>query len=237
MRYGLAILTALSAASCSDDTEPLSESLVVGASGVIDPNFRTVDDFEHGSFSCDNTSSFIFPVLPDEAGHFAASRFESTADVELCSIRYQLSGPATNAPVECESYLEHEVWVFKSDSGEPDAEPELIETFTVAGGEQLDERSRIVSLDIPNGLPITRLQPGEYLFIAVQMAASGTTASLCISACGSPTPDPNVSWWSNAAEPPFNWARLSDFGIENYYNFVLDVRPYDSANSAPCEGR
>lgn len=237
MRYPLFFSVALLIASCDDDSDPLCGSGVVGATGVIDPSFGTVDDFEYGSFSCDNTSVFVFPVLPDEAGHFAASRFESTADVELCSIRYQLSGPQTDAPIECESYLEHEVWVFKSDSGEPEADPELIEIFTVAGGAQLDERSRIVSLDIPNGLPITRLQPGEYLFIAVQMAAATNTASLCIAACGSPIPEADVSWWSNAAEPPFNWARLSDFGLEAYYSFILDVRPYDAANSAPCEGR
>jgi len=222
--------------ACGEDEAPLCDESVVGATGVIDPNFRTVDDFEYGTFACDNTSLFIFPVLPDEAGHFAASRFESEADVDLCSIRYMLSGPVTNAAIECQSYLEHEVLVFKS-GAEPEASPEVIQTFTVAGGEQLDERVRIVSLDLPNGLPITRLRPDEYLYIAVQMAAGSDTSTMCIAACGAPTPEPGVSWWSNAAEPPFSWARLSDFGIENYYSFVLDVRPYDPDNSAPCEGR
>ena len=66
----------------------------------------------------------VFPVLPDEAGQFAAARMRADQTGAVTSIRYLLL--LSTEQTQCEVDLAHEVWVFKGGAS-PD------ETLSAAG--------------------------------------------------------------------------------------------------------
>lgn len=231
---GFVVLTA-----CGGGTEPLADRLSGGDQWTLSASSTNEGGLVNGALTCDETAGAIHPVVPEEAGHLAAARYRVDEPVHLCTIRYLLAGafdPAGNLS-ECRSHLAHEVLVFKSQDPNPDADPVILHRFEIEGTGELEERARIVSVDMEGGLPILDLEAGDYLYIAVRMTATSIEDFLCIGSCGTPVPPTSVAWWSNAREPPFDWLPLSDFGIEQYYQFALDVRARNSGRDTPCPGR
>jgi hypothetical protein len=200
--------------------------------------FRDPLDTQRGSFSCDDTASVTLPDLPDEVGHFFASRFETTASVDICTIRYALVGGLGGAELRCASYLEHTAVLFKTTSSRPpDRFPDDAIRLNIDGTEDLDDGLRVISYDVEGGQPIMRLDPGEYLYVAVEMVATPDNATMCISSCSAGDFDPETTWLSNSDSEPFAWETLqASSGLDSYYLFLLDVRPPDDTVERPCPG-
>ena len=70
------------------------------------------------------------------------------------------------------------------------------------------------------------LAQGEQLVVSVELAAS-QNRHLCLSRCLDYDAAPGTDWWSNAAQPPYNW---SDLIVDYNFKGALRIQafPVDS---------
>jgi hypothetical protein len=158
----------------------------------------------------------IYPVLPDEAGHYATARLTPVSyPFTITQVAYDLVQP--NGVAQCaDQSLAHQVQLIVSSEDKPSASPSadgsLKETIAVPAGAA---STHTVELSLAN--PIT-LTSGQSLFVSVQLVGSAGK-SLCIGACGEAAAKSDVDYWSNAVAEPFNWADMvGDFGFT--YNYM-----------------
>ena len=156
----------------------------------------------------------IGPVLPDEAGHYAATtlvppRYPFT----VTAISYDLgsnSGP-------CNAGIAHNVLVFKSAAEKPSLRPSAdgpVATLPVAAAA---DANRNISLTLPTAIT---LNTGERLVVAVQLTSAANKA-VCVRAC--PSAHAKQDWWSNATAEPYAWAdMIADFGFAS--QFVIHAK-------------
>jgi len=210
---------------------------VQSAAGLSDTSIEgETSCFEIGSFGCIESFA-LSPVLPEEEGHYAAARFQVDEPSSLCTVRYLLVGDLAGEII-CENFVAHEALIFKGPSEAPPTEiPNDALRFDVAGAD-IRERGRIVSFDRPTNEPLLNLEAGDTFYVAIKMNAGVEGRPMCLSTCQDNSPQPRDSWWSNAAEPPFAWAQLADFGLDLRLKVVLDLRkPQSNGQPAICVGR
>lgn len=167
--------------------------------------------------SCTAPSDTIEAVLPEEAGHYAATRLTpSSYPFRVTSFDYAVGHPPGEA-TDCDGGLAHHVSVYVIDGVVPGASPSsdgsLVASFDIAAEAVVDFRS--IHRDLS---PAVELTTGQSIVIAVQQAAddvSAPTAVSCIAACpGDPSAVPGVDYWSSAAAEPYAWADLvAEFGF------------------------
>ncbi len=151
----------------------------------------------------------VSPILPDEAGHYAATRLTPPAyPFSVTSIEYDLVQPPGN--VQCANQgFEHEVQIYIATDTAPPATPEapvLWDTFPMPPSDPETHTNEISFAD-----PI-QLTAGQHLYVSVQLVGEGEE-SLCIASCAE-TSTAEVDYWSNAAAVPFAWADMvEDFGF------------------------
>lgn len=165
-----------------------------------------------------------YPVLPGEAGHYAATRLRPPSyPFVIRSVAYDLVAPAGVA--QCNAGIAHEVQLYVGGampSASPSSDGSLAETIAVPAG-MTGPHTNELELETP-----VTLEEGEYLYVAIQLAGAGEppTTSLCLGACGEGTAISDVDYWSNATAEPFSWNDMvDDFAFTN--NFM--VRAYGSA--------
>lgn len=159
----------------------------------------------------------IAPILPDEAGHLAATTLTPPSyPFEVTAVAYDLLGTA--AAGACNSTLAHRVDVFVIAGNEPPADPDdavSMVSFDVAADPAATE-SRLVEVELDESIV---LEEGQSLVVAVQMAGDAELAtSVCLQACRDTGGVADLDWWSNAAASPYAWADMvGDFGfISNF---------------------
>ena len=160
---------------------------------------------------------WIFPLLPAEAGHWAATTLTpSNYPFEVQSVAYELTGGAAGG--QCDNSFAHAVAIFSTDVPQPVDAPSLgaqdYVLYPIAEDPAAtDDRLVEIVLDQP-----IVLEDGQSIVVAVEMAAV-EDVSLCIRACRDGN-IPAVDWWSNAADEPFAWADMVvDFGFAS--NFTI----------------
>ena len=163
--------------------------------------------------ACD-TVSLLAPSLPSEAGHYAAKVVTPASyPFSIESIQYSL---LTNSQVlTCSGALEHRVLLFaiEADQGLPATpsanglgyrEYDVPADPSASGGRNID-----ISVPIP-----LILTEGQRAVVAVQFAVQGDE-HICLAECPGPDAIAGTEWWSNTAEPPFQWQDLvSDFNLD-----------------------
>lgn len=157
-------------------------------------------------------------IIPDakEFGHlFAARLTPKTYPFTVTNIRYMLS----RGKDSCANVIAHRVEVYVSSKTTPDNSPTIKATIKVPATSVI-VGSRLVSLTLPT--PI-KLQTGEHIFVAVEMATDATKKVICMDVCDkNGTTDRN--YWSNATKPPYNWATLDSFGMK--VNAMIEALGY-----------
>ncbi len=144
--------------------------------------------------------------LPEEYSHLVAARLTPPAyPFSVTGVRYQIESNA-----ECTTGLAHHVELYVRTNAVPQANPVVRASFEVPAADGAPAVRMIdTSLDEP-----LMLAEGEHLMVAVELpgdAESGLTH--CISMCGDTSSTANRNFWSNAAEAPYSWVELGDFGI------------------------
>ncbi len=162
----------------------------------------------------------VGPVLPAEAGHRVATVLTpSVYPYEVGSIRYELLTPEDTS--SCTSALAHTtelVVIANSDALPPTPGEQMLRfrSYTVPADEGADD-GRAVELTLPSPL---YLAEGEQLVVSVELAAS-QDRHLCISRCLDYDANPGTDWWSNAAQPPYNWSDLIvDYGFKGALRII-----------------
>jgi hypothetical protein len=156
----------------------------------------------------------IVPVPPDELGHWAAGRIDlPDAPYDVTGVVFGLANPSGEATTPCSSSVETVVQLFVSDSPTPPAEPVVI--WSQPPNASSSDRVELVELAVD---PPVRVEPDEHLFVSFQMAGS-SEQFICLYSCtGVPVETSAASWWSQAADPPYDWATLADFDLDGGYN-------------------
>lgn len=164
---------------------------------------------------CD-TPRRVYPLLPDEAGHWAVERLVPEATPTIVEgVQYQLVGPDPDEGPQCRTALPHRVFVTVGPDGAPPAAPSAGERFREFDMRLPDQL--LVGADVVFETPVV-LHAGEALFVGIEMAAQVEDEhSLCLGAC-SDSALVARSYWSNSTDEPFPWGDLvADFGLtENY---------------------
>lgn len=152
----------------------------------------------------------VYPVPPDEIGHWAAGRVElPTRPYDVTAVLFGLA-EVEDETVTCRFDIPMAVQIFVSESTDPPAEPEVL--WEWSGVPPVGDGTDVHMGELPvEGVTV---QEGEEMFVSFQMA--GTSDGLvCLYSCDEhPTAASDVSWWSNATEPPYNWANFTDFGLD-----------------------
>jgi len=184
---------------------------------------------------CPIGSTWSYLPLPDELGQLLAVRLTPTAyPMKVYSVHYPLiQGTAvqmvgsTIMAFSCNANLPHRVEVYVGTSKEPSnspsqstpqSNPHLVASIQVPQPAPLSLTDRNVKVVLPD--PV-ELHDGEYLFVAVEMAAQGSGENLetmCIPACVSntgssvqKTTTPQTNFWSLATHEPYNWKDLDQY--------------------------
>ncbi|MFH1130575.1 MAG: hypothetical protein V1754_04525 [Pseudomonadota bacterium] len=148
---------------------------------------------------------------PSEIGHLAAVRLTPFYyPFTVASVSYSLNGSSGT----CNTGVAHRVEVFVDTTVTPNANPTIAETINVPAGTSAP-LSREVKL--PLTTPI-KLQKGEHIFIAVEMAGDITGLNICLVACASAGPV-DRNYWSNATQAPYAWATMASRGTN--VNFFI----------------
>jgi hypothetical protein len=163
---------------------------------------------------------YVFPLLPAEAGHWAATTLTPPAyPYEVQRVAYELAGGAAGG--QCNNSFAHQVAIFVSDGPQPDDAPSTNAAGYVAypiDEDPVATEARLVELELD--APIV-LEDGQSVVVAVQLTAVGDS-SLCIAACFDTGGVPELDWWSNAVDEPFSWADMvADFGFPS--NFTIQA--------------
>lgn len=155
----------------------------------------------------------VGPVLPDEANHFAATRFAiDDAPFSVESVIYRLRGSTARAG--CSAILPHQtnIFIIPQDAALP-ADPEnqavLHRSYDIPSDENAFD-GRFVEVTLPLPLSVNR---GDAVVVSIQMSATDRE-HLCLEFCGTAPASPNRTFWSNSAASPFDWQDLHvDFGL------------------------
>ncbi len=159
------------------------------------------------------TEDFVFPFLPDEAGHLAATILTPDAyPFEVTRVLYELGGD--NLGGTCNSTLAHHVEVFITPDGVlTDAPSGMAEFVSIDVPEDaMAMGGRTVELELPTPIMLER---GDSIVVAVALEANAdTSASVCIRTCSDDGGIAGIDWWSNAALEPYFWADMvADFAF------------------------
>jgi hypothetical protein len=152
----------------------------------------------------------LYP-LAEEASFLAATRVVPPAyPFVVKSIQYLVAGssypeqPADE--VHCHTGVPHRVELYAGKSLRPEDKPRPLEVLKAPEHQPPDEQVRSLELVLQNQV---KLEKGESLFIAVEMAR-GNGMALCLFVnSGSVTPDAN--YWSSSFQPPYAWQNLNDY--------------------------
>ncbi|MEQ1570419.1 MAG: Kazal-type serine protease inhibitor family protein [Myxococcota bacterium] len=149
-------------------------------------------------------------ALPAENGHvYAAPVVNHEIDpFRVETVTYSLVNAAGDPG--CTGTTPHRLDLWVQSTTTPDASPVLeysaVQTPSPAAG----AANSTYTVDVPD----FELEPQARLFIGIQMVAAGSD-KLCVTTCDDKQPPPGTSYWSNAAAPPYPWADLLDFGLNN----------------------
>jgi hypothetical protein len=156
----------------------------------------------------------VFPLLPDELGHYAATHLTPPAyPFAVTRVAYDLVAPSGVAQCTDLSFA-HEVQLIVTSAPLPPASPSTadgttVTTIAVPAGAT---GARVVELALAT--PIT-LTTGQSLYVAVEMAGDATHA-LCLGRCvEEPAPD-GQDYWSGAASEPFSWTDLAEYDLASF---------------------
>jgi hypothetical protein len=156
----------------------------------------------------------IAPELPSEAGHLAAAVVGPVdRSGQVVRVRYWLEDDRLP---QCDSTLAHRVELAVVSEPEPPARPGAMGVATIRVGAAPDAaRGRHVDVAVADG-PI--VAAGAWIVVAVSLEARAQAAappdrSLCLETCDDEAPRAGESWWSNAAEAPYDWSDLAPLGF------------------------
>jgi len=169
--------------------------------------------------------TYIQPAAHED-GHYAAGRVVPKAaqsPFTVTQVRYKLRQQVKDRlyMAHCNARLGHEVQVFvKNTNQTPSMFQQPLATIQVpelnANNVPQSTDTRTITLTLPK--PI-RLKQGESIFISVKMRYVDANNVLCMGVCLHQV-DPNLDFWSNAAQKPYQWTSLASFGplfIMGYY--------------------
>jgi hypothetical protein len=172
---------------------------------------------------------YIFPLLPEEASHVAATRLTpSAAPFVVERVSYTLAGQTEFSA--CDGGLAHrvDVWVESWDPNDPypveaPSMQAVHASFDVPADPAAHEPGRTVELALD---PPMNLEEGDVIFVGVEMASNrGDTASLCIQGCSDTNGIDGLDFWSNDASEPYDmpgWSDMvADYGFTS--NFTISA--------------
>lgn len=179
--------------------------------------------FANISGICNNVN--LLSPAPGEEGHWAAGRLAPPAyPFQVTSLGYGLIQQVESAPQEgpfCHLDIEHEIQAYVGTNVVPDAS--LVPVFSRSVTLEKQAKEGNLRVEVKLDKPLI-LNEGDFLFVAVEMTGVYPDI-LCVPMCTlSTTPDAN--YWSNAAEAPFSWALLSNFGISGDMDVLAKGHPF-----------
>jgi hypothetical protein len=159
---------------------------------------------------CSAPADSVEAVLPEEAGHYAATRLAPPSyPFRVTSLDYMVGHRAGEVP-DCDGGLAHHVHVSVIDGVAPSATPSsdgsVVRTFDVEAAVVTEFRA--VHLELTPPIDLTT---GQSIVISVEQAVddpAAPTTVCCIAACPGAPPIATVDWWSSAASEPYAWADL-----------------------------
>ena len=155
---------------------------------------------------CDRIG-LVAPVLPSEANHRAATVLNPPQyPFAITSIEYELI-TASETPT-CNGALAHTLQLMILPNGDalprrPDELGRGHRQYTIPTN-MSGRTGQLIELTLPAPLLI---ESDDRLVVSVQLAAQ-EGEHLCISSCLDSDAPPGTDWWSNAAEPPYDWQDL-----------------------------
>ena len=156
--------------------------------------------------NCDRIG-LVAPVLPSEANHQAATVLTPPQyPFAITSIEYELI-TAPDTPT-CNGALAHTLELMILPNGDdlprrPDELGRGHRQYTIPAN-TAGRSGQLIELTLPAPLLI---ESDDRLVVSVQLAAEDGE-HLCISSCLDSDAPAGTDWWSNAAEPPYDWQDL-----------------------------
>lgn len=183
------------------------------------PNYNLASNFGNPG-QCRNPSH----VVPGagESNHLAATLLTPPAwpwTLNAVSIAMQNDDPEDrcNAGHAHTAYL----WVVTDPDSPPPADTPADIELTWPEIASFSDPNRFLDQNLE---PPLELAEGEHVWVAIQFGGTVPDSS-CVNACADGWVDER-DYWSNAAEPPYAWTPLSDFGLRTHlFIFGLGERP------------
>lgn len=205
--FGIIALTTLMM-GCPQDTDPnpVPQARILEADACLVPGCTC------GVAEDENT---IGPAT-GEYGHWAAGHIPLPGTpYDVDTVVFGLTGRSGGLGMNtCRPSIPTKVQLFVSTELTPPVSPPVLweGVPTVQEGDSVS----VVELTVN---PPVRVEQGQNLFVAFEMAGS-PDAHICVYSCKMVGDEvAGTAWWSNAQDPAdFNWASLRDFGLDSGYN-------------------
>ena len=153
-------------------------------------------------------------------GALAVTRIEADAPFHLDHIRLQMAHTVPFGGT-CDATIPFEVELFRGMGALHDANPEVVETFSIAASDIID--FPVFQIDLEPATTVD-LEAGEALFIAIHMETELDGRTVCVDTCNDPVVV-GLAGWSQATEPPYTWVPLTDFGVSVNLDVLLFGSP------------
>ena len=164
---------------------------------------------------CKGTKAAIIPDAKEFGHLFAARLTPASYPFTVTNIRYMLS----KGTDKCSPTIAHRVELYVSSKTAPEASPTIAATIKVPTA-TITASSRLVALKLAT--PV-KLQNGEHLYIAVEMASGTGGKAVCMDVCDN-NGIKDRNYWSNATKAPYKWATLDSFGMK--VNAMIEALGY-----------
>ena len=117
---------------------------------------------------------------------------------------------------DCDATLPFVVELSRGSGPVPDAEPVVIEQFSITLADLVDIPVVQLDLEPANAL---ELAAGETLFVTLQMNRDGELAT-CLDVCANPVVD-DVDAWTYDTAPPYTWSTFTELGVSANMNIAV----------------
>jgi len=197
-----------------------------------DPIYELTTEFSAMQMCSDRALDTVTADPPGEIGHYNATRVDFTIKpYAVDQVHYLLmegdwSWAGTTLP--CNPHHPHDLVLFKGPAGAPPPTTPVEEArITMSGSSSswpytATHDLHLFTATVPPGLVVN---PGEDLWIAVQIQGSSTQGLTCQVTCPKEESGPvHSTYWSNASVSPFAWQRLEAWGYYEDGLYWLDGR-------------
>lgn len=166
---------------------------------------------------CDDATLLPLRASTGENGHYNATRVDfAPRPYEADEVRYLLHDWSFGN-VTCDPTIVHDLVLFVGPSGAPPpATPVELARITMSGSVSSWPHPaagdvHLFEATIPGGL---RVEPGEDLWIAVEMRIDPSDRRTCLAICAKQESGGTFSsYWSDSVSTPYPWKTLEFYGI------------------------